>query len=97
MSNEGQLPESEWSEQPAEGMDPQRLCDAASALFYAIARHQFQRTGDPIPIPIHLCPTSRPTCICKFSRREIDEAEAFLLRIGVIARRQTEEMPMIDL
>ena len=78
-------------------IDPQRLCDAASALFYAIAKHQFHRTGDPIPIPLHLCPKSTPACICGFSRSEIDHAEAFLLRLGMIKGRGHQEVPLIEL
>ena len=79
------------------GIDPQRLCDAASALFYTIAKHQFHRTGDPIPLPLHLCPKSTPPCICGFSRHEIDQAEAFLLRLGVIKGRGRQEVPLIEL
>lgn len=85
------------NEEESNGIDPQRLCDAASALFYAIARNQFHRTGDPIPIPLHLCPKSAPACICSFSRNEIDQAEAFLFRLGMIRGRGHQEVPLIEL
>lgn len=87
-----------WDYEGFEGMTPDRLCDAASALFYAIAKHHANRTGEPIPLPVHLCPkTLNPPCICSFLPHELDQAEGFLLRMGVIRRRHDHVVPLIDL
>ena len=64
-----------------------RLCRAASAAYYSIARIHACRTGEPALIPTHLSPLGPMPQMCEFSRQEIEEAERFLLRLGVIRDR----------
>lgn len=78
-------------------IDPQRLCDAASAIFFAIVRYQAKMTGAPVQIPMHLCPKAPPACPFRFTRTELLEAEAFLIRLGVIEPRSQNDMPLISL
>lgn len=61
-----------------------RLCRAASAADYSIAQAHACRTGEPARIPRHLSPLGSMPRVCEFSRQEIEEAERFLLRLGVI-------------
>lgn len=93
-STRPELPEPDGAET---GIDAQRLCDAASAVFFAIVRYQSMRTGRSVPVPLLLCPMSTPPCPCDFSRDELAQAEAFLLRLGFIGRRHDSDMPMVDL
>lgn len=79
------------------GIDPQRLCDAASSVFFAIVRYQAVRMGKPVPLPLILCPKSVPPCPCSFSREEVREAEMFLRRLGVISGKTGSDMPVVDI
>ncbi|MEM1166049.1 MAG: hypothetical protein AAGI30_07135 [Planctomycetota bacterium] len=64
-----------------------RLCEAASALYYHIAFRHAMRTGRPVLLPELLCPKSSTPCVDAFSEDDIDEAERFLLRLGIIGGR----------
>lgn len=67
--------------------DANRLCRAASAVYYEIVCASAKRTGTPAKLPFLLCPKGRTPCTCEFSHSELEEAEAFLLRLGVIGER----------
>jgi|GEM_PF-4276416 len=85
----GATPEPEEKERKTpEQLDPERLCEVASSVYYAIARNQAIREGLPPSVPLLLSPKHLPACPHRYSVRELREAEAFLLRLGVIERRQ---------
>jgi hypothetical protein len=67
-----------------DGIDPQRLCDAATAVYFAIARMQARAEGRLPQIPLLLSPRALPPCPCTFSRKEVIAAEEFLRRLGMI-------------
>ena len=69
-------------------LDPDRLCEVASAVYYAIARNQALREGRPPSLPWLVSPKHLPTCPHKYTVHEVREAEAFLLRLGVIEPRR---------
>ena len=62
-----------------------RYCSAASATYYAIVCAHAQRTGQCAKLPDLLCPDGLPPLQSQFSPGELDEAEEFLLRLGVIS------------
>lgn len=95
--NDPILNKHEADETESSGIDAQRLCDAATAVFFAIVRCHSARDGRPLPVPLLLCPKSIPKCPCEFTRHEVIEAEKFLLRIGYIERRRESDMPLINL
>ncbi|MEL6330040.1 MAG: hypothetical protein AAFR38_10275 [Planctomycetota bacterium] len=64
-----------------------RACRAASAAYYAIVCAHARRTGVPGLLPELLCRTGPTPCACDFSDAELDDAERFLVRLGVIAER----------
>lgn len=76
------------SDAPSEPIDPERLCEVASSIYYAIARNQALREGRPPSVPLLLSPKHLPACPHQFSVHELREAEAFLLRLGVIEPRR---------
>ncbi|MEN0020344.1 MAG: hypothetical protein AAF747_05630 [Planctomycetota bacterium] len=63
-----------------------RYCRAASAAYFAIIAAHSQRTGTPVTLPQHLCPTDDLPCLCDYSDEELSEAEDFLVRLGMIGR-----------
>lgn len=68
----------------AETRAARRLCRAASAAYYAVVIRHACKTGTPVALPTLLCPYGAAPSIGEFSPAEIDEAEDFLLRLGVI-------------
>ena len=77
------------SDAEEESLDPDRLCEVASSMYYAIARNQALREGRPPSLPMLLAPKHLPTCPHHYSVGELREAEKFLLRLGVIEPRQS--------
>jgi len=63
------------------------FCRAASAVYFAIARAHAARTGGPVLVPDLICPAGRVPCVGQFDDDLLDEAELFLLRMGMIGRR----------
>lgn len=60
------------------------FCRAASAAYYAIVRAHVARTGEPAMLPDLLCPVGPVPCAHHFDDETLDEAERFLLRLGLI-------------
>jgi len=80
------MPDSE-SESPGVGDLPHdRLCSAASALYYAIAMAHAYGTGRPVKLPELIWPRRTTPCLCSFSEDELGEAERFLTRLGIVRR-----------
>ncbi|MEM1329133.1 MAG: hypothetical protein AAGG07_01090 [Planctomycetota bacterium] len=61
-----------------------RFCRAASAAYYAIVHEHTRRTGECALLPELICPDGPAPCLCEFSTQEIEEAEDFLFRMGMI-------------
>ena len=72
----------------AETRAARRLCRAASAAYYEIFVRHACRTGRPAVLPELLCPEGAVPATDEFSASELDEAEAFLIRLGVICERR---------
>lgn len=63
-------------------LSPQRLFDAAEAALLAAAQSPSKRER---PHPPALMGTLRqPRCLDEFARWEIEEATAFLIRLGIL-------------
>ena len=61
-----------------------RLCEAATSVFFAVACFESIRLQCPIALPELLCPTREPPCPCTYHPDLVHEAEQFLVRLGVI-------------
>ncbi|MEM7229127.1 MAG: hypothetical protein AAF432_09970 [Planctomycetota bacterium] len=61
-----------------------QLCEAATAVYYAVVCLEATRRGHPIPIPELLCPVGVPPCPCQIDPALLHEAEQFLVRMGMI-------------
>ncbi|MEM8876107.1 MAG: hypothetical protein AAGD32_17825 [Planctomycetota bacterium] len=60
------------------------FCRAASAVYYAIVRAHVDRTGEPAMLPDLLCPCGRVPRVSEYDKATLEEAEKFLLRLGLI-------------
>ncbi len=80
-----------------DGDDTERLCDAASAVFFAIIHFQAEREGRSASLPLLLCPHGVPPCPCGFTRDELLSAEIFLRRLGFVHRRSETDMPEVEI
>lgn len=60
------------------------FCKAASAAYFAIARAHAMRCGLPVLLPELLCPVDALPDVEGFDDETLDEAERFLVRLGVI-------------
>lgn len=71
-------------------LPPQRLWEAAEAAL-AAARDVAEYTGGPVPYPADLMGSPmQPECLAGFTRWEIEQASAFLVRMGVIERPRSK-------
>jgi hypothetical protein len=69
-----------------EQLSPDRLVDAATAVLAAVAEVR-EELGDVAINPTELMGSpNQPRCLCDFTRYEVDEATAFLLRMGYLER-----------
>lgn len=68
-----------------------RFCKAASAAYFAILQSHTRRTGECARIPELLSPKGRVPHPLMFTAEELDEADQFLLRLGVIGEYGTSE------
>ena len=72
-------------DKPKEHIDPERLIEASEAVVKAI-EEVHAATGRHVD-PVGLMGTMlQPKCLCDFTRFEVEEATAFLERLGVITR-----------
>lgn len=72
------------SDHSPEPIDAERLCDAASAVLRACVEFAEQHNGLwPYP-PALLGAPNQPRAMCDLTRFEVEEATAFLIRLGVI-------------
>lgn len=62
-----------------------RFCAATSSLYYSIVSWHARRSGVTPQLPDLLCPTGDLPCVHRFDEDLVDEAEKFLLRLGMIA------------
>ena len=63
---------------------PERLIEASDAVLVAVAEIR-ELVGDVAIYPPDLMGAAeQPRCLCEFTRWEIEEATAFLVRIGVL-------------
>lgn len=74
-------------------LSPQRLFEAAEAALVAAAQTAATRTAaaradHPLP-PALMGTTRQPRCLDEFARWEIEEATAFLIRLGVLDSPRT--------
>jgi hypothetical protein len=68
-------------------IDPLRLIDAADAVGLALAEVVDSSTGHcPYP-PAMLKMPDHPECLDEFSAEELEEATAFLCRLGFLVHR----------
>lgn len=71
-------------------LTPDRLIEAAEASLLA-AVETAEDTGRPWPYPAELMgKPEQPDCLAPFTRWEIQEACAFLVRLGVLERPRTK-------
>lgn len=71
-------------------IEPLRLVDAAEAVGVALAEVADERTGRcPYP-PAMLEMPGHPECLDEFTAEELEEATAFLCRLGILVRRTTD-------
>jgi hypothetical protein len=69
-----------------EQMTPDRLVDAATAVLQAVAEiHQDFSNVEVFPPDLMGTP-NQPRCLCDFTKWEVQEATAFLMRLGYLER-----------
>ena len=67
-------------------LDPYRLVEAAEAILYS--REQMIATGRRPLFPTDLIGAAdQPACYVEFTRTELEEAAAFLVRLGLVEPR----------
>ncbi|MEO0632394.1 MAG: hypothetical protein AAFY46_16950 [Planctomycetota bacterium] len=75
---------------PASEMNQDEInefCTAASAVYFAVVRAHVKRTGEPAMLPDLLCPCGRVPTVDEYDETMLDEAERFLVRMGLIGER----------
>ena len=75
---------------PASDMTQEEInhfCRAASAVYFDIVRAHVARTGEPAMLPDLLCPCGHAPSVRGYDEPTLEEAERFLLRLGLIGER----------
>ncbi len=68
-------------------LDPRRLVEAAEAILYS--RERMAATGRRPAFPTDLIGApDQPACYVDYTRTELEEAAAFLVRLGLIEPRR---------
>ena len=65
-------------------VDADRLCTAASAVFFALLRVEASRMQTTVVLPELLCPKGKLPAPSELDPEVIEEATAMLLRLGVV-------------
>jgi hypothetical protein len=68
-------------------ISPDRLVDAASAVLEAVAEVRDEIGEVEVFPPDLMGAVNQPRCLCDFTRWEVEEATAFLMRMGYLERR----------
>lgn len=69
---------------PNEEINADRLCDAATAVLRAMVEYADEHRGEwPYPPDLMGAP-DQPRVLCDYTRFEVEEATAFLVRMGVL-------------
>ena len=69
-----------------EQISPDRLVDAATAVLAAVAEVRDELGEVGVYPPDLMGSANQPRCLCEFTRFEVEEATAFLLRMGYLER-----------
>ncbi len=65
-------------------LSPERLMDAADAIMIALEEYKIDTRGGTIaPIELLGMP-NQPKALCEYTRWEIEQASAFMTRLGMI-------------
>ena len=72
-------------------IDADRICTAASAVFFALLRMEASRMQTTVVLPELLCPKSRLPTPAELDPDVIEEATAMLLRLGVVENDEDGE------
>ncbi|MEL6497555.1 MAG: hypothetical protein AAF937_05930 [Planctomycetota bacterium] len=78
---------------PADAMtqaEVNEFCRATSALYFEVVRQHASRTGVPACLPDLLCPKADVPSTAGYDGVMLEEAERFLLRMGLIAESPPE-------
>ncbi len=67
-----------------ERITPDRLVDAATAVLQAVAEVREELGEVDIFPPDLMGATHQPRCLCDFTKFEVEEATAFLVRLGYL-------------
>ena len=70
----------------SEPITPDRLVDAATAVLAAVAEVREELGEVGIYPPDLMGSAHQPRCLCEFTRFEVEEATAFLLRMGYLEK-----------
>ncbi len=75
--------------QHEEKITPERLIEASDAVLMALQEHAREIGGGPIsPLALHGS-SVQPACLADFTRYEVEEATAFLMRMGMLELPRT--------
>ncbi len=69
---------------PEQQLSPQRLFEAAEATLVAAAQLEHAREKQRVHVPALMGTSRQPRCLDEFARWEIEEASAFLVRLGLL-------------
>lgn len=65
-------------------ISPERLIDATDAILVALEEYKIDTRGGTIaPVELLGLP-NQPKALCDYTRTEIEQASAFLMRLGVL-------------
>jgi hypothetical protein len=67
-----------------ENIQPQRLMDAADAALQAVIEVAELLNGSYVPPTRLMGSEMQPQCLCEFTMVEVQEATAFLVRLGFL-------------
>jgi hypothetical protein len=73
-----------------EKITPDRLIDASIAVLRAVAEVKEELGGAPLYPPDLMGSALQPAYLCEFTKFEVEEATAFLIRMGMVERTNSQ-------
>jgi hypothetical protein len=70
-----------------ESITPDRLIDASIAVLRVVAEEGARKAPGPYPADL-MGSTRQPACLSQFKKWEVEEASAFLVRMGMLEPRR---------
>ena len=77
--------------------DVDKLFEAAASVFFAVVEYETSRWGSTVVVPAWFWPSKDVPCACSLERELVNEAIAFLIRMGIIRLTEQRDLRLVSI